>query len=301
VKKERIEVMIIVLSLLFGLKIFCRLTPLAKAYSHYMHYFATNADTYFIDEYIEINATYEMWYDPFNEYMYFQVQIYNSINDLIWKTSRYEAPGSYEERWMVNMSNLDLPNQYSNILSIRFFVFWYYNLTTESSDIFLREKQIQIIKKGASCQLIGFVDQLKIGESLSFRARFYDSILGDSEDLLNQIVLFRIENNGNKTFGCNYTINSLGLIDINICSSTHLKIGQNILFFEIKNNEIYNDSFFCYEVLVEEMPSFNQNPFQLSVFSIASIIVIASILFIIISNINKNLKQRTLSEITFRY
>jgi hypothetical protein len=266
-----------------------------------MYYFDTNADTYFIDGDIEINATYEMWYDPFNEYMYFQVQIYNSTNDLIWKTSRYEAPGTYEEMWMVNISNLDLPNQYLNTLSIRFFVHWYYNLTAETSDIFLSEKQVQIIKKGASCQLIGFVDLLKNGETLSFKARFYDSVLGDSEDLLNQTVLFRIESNGKKTFGCNYTINSFGLIDINIFSSTYLKIGQNDLFFEIKNNEVYNDSFFCYEVFVEEIQSSNENPWQLSVFSIASIIVIASIFFITISNINKNLKQRSLSEIRFRY
>ena len=293
--------MIIVLSLLFGLKIFCRLTPLAKGYSHYMHYFNTSADTYFIDEDIEINATYDMWYDPLNEYMYFQVQIYNSTNDLIWKTSRYESPGTYDEVWIVNISDLALPNQDSNGLSVRFFVHWYYNLTTETSDSFLREKQIQIIKKGASCQLIGFINRLKEGENMSFTTRFYDSMLGDHENLINQTVLFRIENNGKRTFDCNYTINSLGMIDINIWSATHLKIGQNRLFFEIKDNKFYNDIIFCYEVFVEEILPSNDNLWQLSVFSIASIILIASIIFFTISNINKNLKQKSLSEFAFRY
>jgi hypothetical protein len=301
VKKEKMEVLIIVSSVFFGLNIFCRLTPFAKGYSHYMHYFDTNTDTYFIDGDIEINATYDMWYDPLNEYMYFQVQIFNSTNDLIWKTSRYETPGNYDEVWIVNISDLSLLNQYSNELSVRFFVHHYYNFTTETSDTFLREKQIQIIKKETSCQLIGYINHLQMGENFSFKARFYDSVLGDSEELINQTVLFRIENNGKKIFDCNYTINSLGLIEINIWSSTHLKIGQNSLFFEIKNNKIYNDSFFYYEVLVEEILLSNEKPWQLSFFSIASIVVIASIIFIIISNINKNLKQRSLSEITFRF
>jgi len=301
VKKERIEVLIIVLSLLFGLTIFCRIIPLAKGYSYYLHYFDTNTDNYFIDGDIEINTTYDMWYDPINEYMYFQVQIYNSTNDLIWKTSRYETPGNYDEVWIVNISDLALPNQSSNILSVRFFVHYYYNITAEPSDTFLREKQIQVIKKGASCQLIGFIDHLQMGENFSFKARFYDSVLGDNKDLINQTVFFKIESNGKRTFDWNYTINSLGMIEINIWSSTHLKSGENTLFFEIKNNKIYNDSFFSYDVFVEKILSSNENPWQLSVFSLASIIVIASIIFITISKINKNLKQRSLSEITFRY
>jgi len=266
-----------------------------------MHYFDTDASTYFVDGKIIINATYDMFYDPFIEEMYFQVQIYNSTNDLIWNSLIYNMSDNYIETWIVNISELYLSNEYSNILYVRFFVHWYQKSSFEFFDSFLREKQVQIIKKEVSCQLIGFKDRLKIGNNLTFKARFFDNILGNSMNLINQSVQFKVENNGKLIFNGNYTINSSGMIDIKVCSSTNLKIGQNIMIFEFENNKYYNDSSFYYDVLVEEILSYNDIPWLLNAFSFASIVVITSIIIIIISNINKNTKQRSLSEITFRY
>lgn len=300
-KNKRIKNLFYVFILLFGLNISLNLIHAVRGGSPYLWYFYTNKETYYIDGEIEIYGKWDISFDPLLEEIYFQAQIYNSSNDMIWNSSRYDDPGNYDEIWVVSILNLNLLDIYSNLLYVRFFYHCYHNGTMNQEDLVLEEKQIQIIKKEASCQVIGFTTRLKNGNNLTFQARFYDSLLGNSTNLINQLVLLKIKNNGKLIFDCNYTINSLGIIEITVCSLTHLKIGQNILIFEIENNKFYNNSIFSYDLFVEEISSHAINPLQLSVFSFASVLVIASIIFIIISNNNKNAKQRTLSEITFRY
>ena len=310
-KNERIKILFYVFILLFGLKISLNLTLMVRGGSFYLWYFDTDGETYYIDGDIEINATWDLSFDPLLEQIYFQVQIYNFSNGvgsvdynqsgLIWNSSRYNKAGNYDESWVVNIPNLNLPDESSQFLFVRFFYHCYHKITMDQEDIVLEEIQIQVIKKELSCQLIGFTDRLRNGNNLTFKARFYDSLLENSNNLINQIVLLKILNNGQIVFDCNYTTNTLGIINITVYSFTYLKIGQNYLILEIENNKYYNNSYFYYDFFVEEITSHAINPLQLSVFSFASILAIASIIFIIISNSNKNAKQRTLSEITFRY
>jgi hypothetical protein len=239
-------------------------------------------------------------FDPVFEEAYVQAQIYNSLNDLVWNSSRYGDPGNHEEVWVVNILNLNLPDNYSSILFVRFFYHCYHSVYGQE-DIVLEEKQIQVLKKEVSCQLIGFRDRLIFGNNLTIKARFYDGLLENNYTLINQSVIFNIKNNGQLLFENNYTINSLGMINITVCSLTYLKIGQIDLIFQVENNKYYNDSFFYYNIFVEEIYLQAENPWQLGTFSFTSILVIGSIMFILISKIKKNTKQRTLSEITFRY
>jgi hypothetical protein len=299
VKRGKKKIFLVVI-LLIGLNTSLDLTPLVKGGFYYVWYFETDEETYYNDGIIEINATWDMTYDPLLEEMYFQAQIYNSSLGLIWNSSRYRDLGNHDEVWLVNIRNLNLPDNYSSILFVRFFYHCYHSLY-DQEDIVLEEKQIQVLKKEVSCQLIGFRDRLIFGNNLTIKARFYDGLLENSSNLINQSVIFNIKNNGELLFESNYTINSLGMINITVCSLTYLKIGQFDLIFQVENNKYYNDSFFYYNIVVENIYPHAQNPWQLITFSFASILVIASIMFILISKINKNTKQRTLSEITFRY
>jgi len=299
VKREKKKLLIVVI-LLIGLNSSLDLTPLVNGGLYYVLYFDTDEETYYIDGKIEINATWDMTFDPLLEDMYFQAQIYNSSLELIWNSSRYGDPGNHDEVWVVNILNLNLPDNHSSILFVRFFYHCYHSILGQE-DIVLEEKQIKLIKKEVSCQLIGFRDRLLFGNNLTIKARFYDDLLENSNNLINQSVIFYIKNNGHVLFENNYTINSIGMVNITVCSLTYLKIGQINLIFQVENNKYYSDSFFYYNIFVEEKYQQAENPLQLSAFSFASILVIASIMFILISKIKKNTKQRTLSEITIRY
>ena len=304
--KERKKKITIFLILFIGFKQALGVMSFVEGYSQYLYNFETDADCYYIDGIIKINATYEMWYDPMNEEMYFQVQIYNATNNMIWNTSRYLEAGYYEKNWSINISSLTLPNETPTNLSVRFFVHWHHIITKESSDIFLREKQIQIIKKQVSCQLIDFNEHIYSFEYLNFKARFYDDLTGNSNNLINQTVWFKIEKNGDEIFNCNYHINSSGIIGIKINNSTFLKIGQNKLIFEIINNKFYIDSVFCYDLFIEKNPieeksSHSESLWYLNFFSFFSIMVIALIIIGTFLKIVKSVKKRNLSEITIRY
>ena len=68
--------------------------------------------------------------------------------------------------------------------------------------------------------------------------------------------MFKVESNNQLTYQHNYTTNETGVIDIFLNSNNHLKLGYNKLIFILKNNWIYNDSKFIYEIYIGKNPIF---------------------------------------------
>ncbi|KKN35725.1 hypothetical protein LCGC14_0780660, partial [marine sediment metagenome] len=98
-----------------------------KGFYWIANYFETDKNTYFNDEQIKINSTWDMYYNPAIEVAYIQAQIYNNLDNLLWNSSeRYEI-GIVEEVWIVNINllNLDFPLNTSYIsLSVRLFAYY---------------------------------------------------------------------------------------------------------------------------------------------------------------------------------
>jgi len=106
------------------------------------------------------------------------------------------------------------------------------------------------------CELIGFKERLNYGEEITFTARFCDNTIENGSLLVNQIVSFMISFNNSIIFKDNFTTNQLGIIEMTLRSIVHLNIGLNVLIFNIMQNNIYNDTIFQYEILVEKNPVF---------------------------------------------
>ncbi len=214
-----------------------------------------NADQteYYFNEDIKINASWELYYNTLNEIAYTQIHITDKFDQIIWNSSKYNQVGAYEKNWIVNTHELNLDsNNCSYVLYINFFVFYFQIDTTNTMCTYLETLEIEIIKRNISCELTGFKDRIILGENLSFIAKFYDNTVEDNQNLINFTVHFNIKYDDLILFQSNYTTNSSGAICINLLSLSNLKLGMNLLIFSIKNNMVYNDTKFVYEILTEK-------------------------------------------------
>ncbi len=216
--------------------------------------FETDKTTYFVDDQITINASWDIYYNPNTEIAYIQAQIYDNLNNLIWNSSECYEIGVIEEIWDVNINSLNLNFPFSNTsyisLQVRLFVYFLHIDSSNTIITFLETIEIQVTKKDISCGLIGFKDKITFGENLKFEARFFDSLT--SSNLINKLIMFEIISNNVTYFQANYTTNSSGSIWLNLSTYEQLKIGVNNLLFSAKSDMYYNKAIFSYEVLVNK-------------------------------------------------
>ncbi|MFX0003049.1 MAG: hypothetical protein ACFFAA_06655 [Promethearchaeota archaeon] len=213
----------------------------------------TNKPEYYNDELIKINASWELNYDVVNEIAYVQIQIKDKYEQLIWNSSKNYQIGNYEKNWTVDIKdfNLEIINS-SYILYVKFFVFFCYKDTGSDLYYYPETIEIRVIKRNISCDLIGYRDEIKMGENLNLVARFYDANSENIQYLINQDIQLMIINNDIIIQQTNYTTNISGEINLNLISPADLKIGQNFLILSITNNNLYNDSRFDYEIYVDK-------------------------------------------------
>ncbi|MFX0080124.1 MAG: hypothetical protein ACFE94_00055 [Candidatus Hodarchaeota archaeon] len=218
--------------------------------------FEVDKDFYYTNEEIRINASWELNYNPSNEYGYIQIHIYDSLDNIIWNSSEYDNIGQFTEGWIVNITSLKtMLLNYSNTVFIRFFhYFWDGDGSIEP--IPRETKEIIIFKRIPLCELYGFRDRINYGEDLTFMAHFYDDIIENNPFLCNQLILFMISVNNSIIFEKNFTTNHLGIIEVSISSMVHLNIGLNKLTFIFLQNKVYNDSIFQYEIFLDKNPIF---------------------------------------------
>lgn len=213
----------------------------------------TNKEIFYIDENIRINASWELNYDINDEIAYVQVQIFDKYNEILWNSSECNEIGTFEKNWTIEIARLNISfTNYSNVLYIKFYSYYFHFDTMNTVAIFLETIKIKIFKRFISCQLIGFKNYLKYEEELLFQAKFYNELLEENSNLINQSVDFKIISNELIRYESVFVTNESGTIKIFISSIKHLKPGRNLLIFSIKENKIYNDSKFIYEIFLEK-------------------------------------------------
>jgi hypothetical protein len=212
-----------------------------------------NKDSYFIDEDIRINASWQLNYNKENELAYIQIHITDDFEQIIWNSTKYDDIGTYKNNWSVSIYNLILDfNNSSFIFYVKFFLFYFHIENMYTIRTYLETLKISVFKRNVTCQLIGYKDRLRFGEILSFNALFFDESSDIPQNLNNLTVSFIILFNDLIIHQKNYTTNNLGVIYINLSSLTNLKLGQNILKFSIKKNPLFNNSIFKYNLFVEK-------------------------------------------------
>ncbi|MFX1377764.1 MAG: hypothetical protein ACFFA4_01605 [Promethearchaeota archaeon] len=213
----------------------------------------TNKTKYYRDEFVKINASWIMNYDDKTEIAYTQIHITDFFDNFVWNSSKYYQIGLHQGNWTVNFEDLNLSiENSSHILFIKFFVSFFHIDTSSTMCYYLETIEIRVMKRNISCELIGYKDQIKVGEDLSLIAKFYSKFSEHNQLLINQTIDFMVSFNDLIIYQKNYMTNSSGVIQIYLISLKHLKLGKNILTFSITNNNLYNDSKFVYEIYVDK-------------------------------------------------
>ena len=212
---------------------------------------STNKQSYYIYEYIEINADWELYYEIGNEVSFIQIQIYNDSEDLLWNSLEYSNIGFHSENWIIYIPDLDLDliND-STQLYIKF-----YRSIDDGEHINLTFDQtlnITILKSDLSCELVGFKNSMIFGQNLNFSVKFFET--GNDSVLINQTVFFKIKVNNTRTFSSEYITNDFGIIILNLSSPYYLNVGENELNFIINDSIIYNPVQFSYKIKVNRIP-----------------------------------------------
>jgi hypothetical protein len=214
-------------------------------------------ESYHPDEIIKINASWELDYNPINEEAYIQVLLMDEFDTTIWNSSKYDGIGNFSENWSVYINHLNLTfNNHTHSLYLKFLSVYHQIGTMDIISNLLTTIQIEIIKRIPSCQLIGFKDQINYGEKLHFQAKFFDTLIENNTFLNNQLIVFLISSNNSIRCQSNFTTNEFGIIEISLSSSDNLSLGVNYLVLKLGNNNVFNDSVYQYEVLVERSPIF---------------------------------------------
>lgn len=243
---------VVILPILIILEVFCVINCV-NAFSYNLISFSTDQTEYYIDDSIRINASWELNYNDNIEIAYIQIHIVNQFDSFIWNSSQYDQIGTYEENWTINIEDFNLNIENSTfILKIKFYIFYFHIDTASTMSNYLDTIDIRVVKREISCELIGYKDQINLGEVLSLEARFFDTITNNTQFFTNLTVEFLISFNDLIIHQCNYTTNMSGVINIQLFSLTHLKLGLNFLIFSIIDNKIYNDSRIIYEVYVDK-------------------------------------------------
>ena len=240
------------LSLIFLVIIF--LTNSVEGFSCNNTSLVTDKDTYFTHEKIKINASWELYYDSDFEISYIRIQIIDIFDELLWNSAKYTSTGIIERNWTVNIQALNITySNFSDVLFIK--IYNYYENTEipgENVNSIKETLTVNLIKKNITCQLSGFKNNLILGDSNSFSAHFSSTETGIS--LINETFRLLTTFNEEILFQTNLTTNESGEVGFNISTISHLNLGRNEVKFSMKNNVLYNDTTFTYEIYVNKIP-----------------------------------------------
>ena len=282
----------------------------AKAYTVENLFFDTDKDIYYNDETIQINASWELDYDP-PLYAYTSIIIFNGTYEMIWESPRYDIADNYSESWLVDIKSLGLTYENnSNTLYIRFHLY-----KSPSSSSWLETIEISIVKRNVSCELIGFENYVEYGGDLNVKTKFFNNTLHSGYYVDNQEVFFELLlQNFTAIFSNSYFTNDTGEFIILISNIRNLSKGINYLQFTITNNQFFQSEVFQFEIYFEVRPvtildsekdeKEKKDDSEINQVVVISVSLTASTLFgIILFLYHRNMKKkpRNLHEITFKY
>ena len=215
----------------------------------------SDKDTYYNYENMEINASWNLFYDE-QEIVFVQIHLMNESEDILWKSPKYNNTGYNEDSWMIHIPNLNTEIKNN---SIQVFVkFWIsFNDYVISGDTYdLEFLTINIIKANITCELSGFKNSIIYGEVIFLIAKFYET--NNNLLLNNNTIRFQIEWELVVLYQYDFKTNQSGIITANISSIYNLSVGVNYLKFIIMGNETYNNCQFSYKLRVEKIPIFGE-------------------------------------------
>jgi len=232
------------------------ITKSVKGFSFDVFVFTSDKDIYYNNENININASWELFYDPGHEISYFQVQIFDIYDNILWNSSEHHEIGFSEKNWTINIEFLNISFwNYTNTLFIKLYHFYKdQNGAGSPVNAFRGIIIVNVLKRNVMCQLIGFKSILKYGDYNFFTAKFYHT--DNSSYLVNETFHFEIISNKKIFYQNNFTTNESGEISFNISTISHLSLGENDIRFNIRNNILYNNATFSYEIFVEKLAIF---------------------------------------------
>jgi len=231
------------------------ITKSAKSFTYDVFIFTSDKDIYYSNENININASWDLIYDPGHEISYFQVQVFDIFDKLLWNSSEHHEIGYSGKNWTINIEFLNISfSNYTNTLFIKLYHFYKEQSGGGPVEAFREIIIVNVLKRNVMCQLIGFKSVLKYGEHNFFTAKFYST--DNNSYLVNETFHFEIISNKKILYQNNFTTNESGEISFNISTISHLNLGENNIIFSIRNNVIYNNTMFSYEIFVEKLAIF---------------------------------------------
>lgn len=231
------------------------LTKSVKGFSYNNTSLVTDKDTYYTHENIKINASWELYYDSGFESSFIQIQIIDIFDEILWNSAKYYSIGITEKNWTVNIQVLNITySNFSNVLFIKMFNYYENYETILVVEAFREISTVNLIKRSITCQLTGLKSILIFGDSNLFTGCFSNT--ETSTRLINETFLLITTYNKEIFFQINLTTNESGEIAFNISTISHLNLGRNEIIFSMKNNVLYNDTTFSYEIFVKKIPVF---------------------------------------------
>lgn len=279
----------------------------------------TDKDTYYGDEYINISASWDLFYDPGCEISAVRIFIYNTSNQadwygdpnvMQWNSPVYSDVGIFDGWWIVDVQDLYMPSgSESNVFYVAFFYYWT-DLAQEYGGYYLYP-QITVEKRNISCEVVEFRDRLTYGDSLDIKVAFYNTTLENKQILDNYLVIFKIISSNVIVYEKEYTTDENGMIEINILSTENFTLGFNYLVFETDGDLFFNNMNYTIPLYVgqralvniveaEEEEEQEKGSDILSVILLVLVLSISALVSGFIYKNKKRIKKKPL-ETTFRY
>lgn len=227
-----------------------------RSFSFDVFIFTSDKEIYYNNENININASWELYYDPSHEISYFQVQIFDIFDNILWNSSEHHEIGFSEKNWTIIIEFLNISfSNYTSTIFIKLYHFYKdQNGAGSLVNAFRGNIIVNVLKRNVMCQLIGFKSILKYGDYNFFTAKFYHT--DNNSYLVNETLYFEIISNKKIHYQNIFTTNESGEISFNISTISHLNLGENEIIFSIRNNTLYNNATFSYEIFVEKLAIF---------------------------------------------
>lgn len=264
---------------------------------------STDKDSYYADESIKINASWELNYNPSIEDSYIQIHVFDNTNTLIWNSTKNNEIGAFEMSWIVNISDLNINlNSTTHNSQIKLYYYYHNYYSSQTYDFYVEEIEIQILRRDIYCQLIDFNEFLYVGSDLCFRAIFYSELIENKHYMVNHSILLNIIAGGEFIFNSSYITSEEGIIKISV-SSLKLRIGENKLLFIIDGTQFYNPANFSFSFSILVNPDSKQtdskqidpiSPIILIPIIISALLIPSSTYLKIMKNKRKNLGKLSL-------
>jgi len=227
----------------------------ANSFYYNLIFFNTNKSIYYYDEFMEINALWELNYDTNQEISYIQIQVFDINDSLLFNSSKFYEIGISTKNWTIELQKLEFTIENSSYaLFIKAFNY-YMNLNVGNPELTILDSiRVDVLKRNVSCEITGYKSNIKYGENLSLIAKL--SCPDKEIDLSNQSVEVKIISKEIINYKEYYITNSSGKITFQIFSIYHLNLGLNFLIINITDSNLFKDCFFTFNITVEKYKIF---------------------------------------------